>query len=81
MPYIKQERRNAAETNPQESGELNFAITRLVLKFLSRKGPVPRYQDFNDAIGALECAKQELYRRMVSPYEDKKVAENGDVYS
>jgi len=33
----------------------------------------------NDAIGALEGAKLELYRRVISKYEDKKIMENGDV--
>jgi hypothetical protein len=31
-------------------------------------------------IGALECAKLELYRRLASPYEDLKIADNGDIY-
>jgi hypothetical protein len=35
-------------------GELDFAITRIVLDFL---GKHPRHQQFNDAIGVLECAK------------------------
>ncbi len=35
---------------------------------------------FNAVVGALECAKLELYRRMVAPYENGKIAENGDVY-
>jgi hypothetical protein len=34
---------------------------------------------YNDAIGALEGAKLELYRRYVSAYEDDKIKENGDV--
>jgi hypothetical protein len=38
------------------------------------------YADFNAAIGALECCKSELYRRMVGPYEDQAIARNGDVY-
>lgn len=25
------------------------------------------------------CAKQEFYRRVLSPYEDKKIKENGDI--
>jgi hypothetical protein len=31
----------------------------------------------------LECAKLELYRRIVAAYEDEKIAdpENGDVYT
>lgn len=27
----------------------------------------------------LECCKQELYRRLLSIHEDKKIIENGDV--
>ena len=32
------------------------------------------------ASGALECAKLEFYRRVVSKYEDQKILDNGDVY-
>jgi hypothetical protein len=38
------------------------------------------YKNINQAIGALECAKLELYRRVAAPYEDKKALINGDVY-
>jgi len=31
-------------------------------------------------IGAIECAKLEYTRRAVAPYEDTKIAANGDVY-
>jgi hypothetical protein len=31
-------------------------------------------------VGVLECAKQELYRRILIPYEDAKIELNGDVY-
>lgn len=81
MPYVGKQAR--AELNVRTdrdvhtAGELNFAITRLVDQFL---GATPRYQDFNDAIGALEGAKLELYAKVVRPYEDKKEAENGTVY-
>jgi hypothetical protein len=79
MPYIKQEDRDVAKTLPLNAGELNFAITELVLGYLASFAP--SYQKFNDAVGALECAKAELYRRAIVPYEDKKIKENGDVYS
>jgi hypothetical protein len=39
------------------------------------------YQAINDCLGALEGAKLELYRRVAAPYEDRKIQENGDVYS
>ena len=80
MPYIDQDTRNRLAFEPvapSSAAELNYAITCLVLK---RLGAQPRYEDFNAAIGALECAKLELYRRMISPYEDKTIVENGDVY-
>ncbi len=60
-------------------GELNYCITQLLIRFC--RVQFPRYQDFNDVIGALELAKFEFIRRMVNPYEDGKIAENGDVYN
>jgi hypothetical protein len=79
VPYIDQKARERVEGYhaPTTAGELNYLITTFVLGFL---GDSPRYADFNDAIGALECAKLELYRRMIAPYEETKIAQNGDVY-
>lgn len=34
-----------------------------------------------DVIGCLECAKLELYRRVVAPYENRALKRNGDVYA
>jgi len=62
----------------QTAGELNFQITRLVWGFVQRKGA--NYEAINAAVGALECAKLELYRRRAAPYEDGKIQQNGDVY-
>ena len=80
MPYIERDRRSALEPSgkPETAGELNYAVTRLVDRYLSEKGL--RYQHVNEAIGVLECAKLELYRRIAAPYEDKKIREEGDVY-
>ena len=63
-------------TNSPLPGTLNYIITRLVHWYLGDK---PNYERYNAAIGVLECAKLELYRRKVSPYEDEKIKENGDV--
>ena len=81
MPYIKQERRDAirAGAKPQDAGELNFAISILVDEYLEARGPL-RYAHLNEVVGAMDCAKLELYRRVASPYEDQKIVENGDVY-
>lgn len=83
MPYISQKTRGVLYCGapPDSVGELNYVITRLVDDFLIRSnGGVPSYTNINAVIGVLECAKQELYRRVAAPYEDKKRAENGDVY-
>ena len=79
MPYIEKKLRDDALIFPDNPGDLNFAITTIVNTYLRRKGL--RYEHLNAAIGALECAKLELYRRVAAPYEDTKIAENGDVYS
>lgn len=60
-----------------EAGELNYIITRLLDSWCKPSG---RYATYNAAIGILECVKQELYRRVIADYEDKKCEENGDVY-
>jgi hypothetical protein len=59
-----------------DPGKLNYIITKLILDI----GFNPSYAEYNSIIGTLECCKLEAYRRAVAPYEDKKIAENGDVY-
>jgi hypothetical protein len=79
MPYIKQEDRMPVKNyGPKTSGELNYAITVLIKEYFKTKEM--NYQAANDIIGALEGAKLEFYRRVVAPYENKKILENGDVY-
>ena len=85
MPYVDQEARKQLNVGavPRKAGELNFVITKACPRYLRNlEGPGRKlgYQDFNDVIGALECAKMEIYRRMISPYEDVKKTENGDVF-
>jgi len=43
-------------------------------------GHKPNYAKINEAIGILECAKLEFYRRVAVPYEEVKRELNGDVY-
>jgi len=85
MPYIKNKHRirhdaqdMIVEQAIQSAGELNYLITKLIKRYLSDKGE--SYQSYNDIMGAMEGAKLEMYRRLVAPYEDKKIKENGDVY-
>ncbi len=82
MPYVKSEVRERIDRGgiPENSSELDYAITRLLNGYLKQKGRFA-YAELNEAVGALECAKLELYRRLVAPYEEGKIAENGDVYT
>ena len=84
MPYIKVEKRE--EISPlvmelmkvlESKGDYNFAISLLIHTYIQRNGV--RYAHLNDAVGILECAKQEFIRTVVSPYEDEKIRENGPV--
>jgi len=93
MPYIKQKDRKPydslikklakkindyGEQNAESTaGQLNYVITRLVLETYGEY--LPNYTDFNEVIGVLECAKMEMYRVHVAPYEDEKIKENGHV--
>ena len=80
MPYITEEQRNIVEdtNDPMNAGELNFLLTSICRDYFRLRGG--RYQQINDVIGAREGCKLEFYRRLVGPYEDKKIEENGDVY-
>jgi len=80
MPYVHENNKPYAEAGDVRlPGDLNYAITCLLDKHVKDNGL--SYKSINSAIGAIECAKQEFYRRVAVPYEEKKLAKNGDVYS
>ena len=92
MPYIPQERRQelypliskvageiqaAVESGiGKRGGEVNFVICSLVDMLYDRN-----YTELSAAIGDVECAKLELYRRVLGPYEDTKILTEGDVFA
>lgn len=86
MPYIPDEQRRAelditiyGEVEAaQTAGELNFQIARLCDDYLKRKGKT--YDVLNAIDGVLGLTQFEFRRRLVGPYEDRKIEENGDVY-
>lgn len=81
MPYIKEADRTrlAFGDGATTPGELNFELTEVLKHYMKHKGL--SYQTINDIVGVLEGAKLEFYRRVAAPYENAKMAENGDVYS
>jgi hypothetical protein len=81
MPYIEQKHRETFMPDlltPGTAGALNYQITMVIRNYIEIHGL--SYQRVNDVIGALEGAKLEFYRRVVAPYEDRKITDNGDVY-
>ena len=79
MPYLIQSRRDELldGQSPDTPGDLNFLFTTIAKDYVNDKGE--SYQIYNDVIGALECAKLELYRRQISAYEQQKIVANGDL--
>ena len=97
MPYVNDMIREALELDLQEllasardftddrdamKGIVNY-LTTLVTTILLKPDAGWNYASMSDVIGALECAKLEVYRRLLAPYEDMAVDKNGDldVYS
>lgn len=87
MPYIRKEQRPQLDTLaqqlidylkslPQEEqdGALNYFTTKVIRHVYPLK-----YFHINRALGVLSAITQEFYRKVVGPYEEKKIAENGDV--
>ena len=66
-----------AKESDTRQGILNYVITRIIDGLI---GEELKYSKVNDVVGALECCKLELYRRLAAPYEDTKIKENGDAY-
>jgi hypothetical protein len=87
MPYVTEDRRadlDAMKVGEVEDaysltpGDLNYLMTRLAIGYVNRK--VKDYTTLNDVMGVFASAQAEFYRRVVAPYEDEKIAANGDVY-
>lgn len=88
MPYIDRKSRKNIDREidslieklkllPTEKidGNLNYCFCRILKSIYS-----PSYFNYNRMMGVLACVQQETYRRLVTPYEDKKKKEHGDVF-
>ena len=87
MPYIKKDKRPAIDVllepiikhlqslpEQEQDGVFNYTITKIIKNLYPK-----RYFHFNRALGVLSAVTHELYRRVIGPYEDEKIRENGDV--
>jgi hypothetical protein len=87
MPYTKQIDRNKIDLQINElagrihtKGDLNYAICEIVAQLILRDGGHRlSYTTVSNWIDAVHGAERELTRRLLNPYEDKKILENGEL--
>ena len=86
MPYTKEEdrtelMRKAIDVLTDEiknKGDLNYTICQLTGQLILKTGGLG-YTNVSNWIDGVDGAERELTRRLLNPYEDKKIEENGDV--
>jgi hypothetical protein len=85
MPYIPKVIRERLDTkiefladDIQTVGDINYVISRIIGMFLLRSGI--SYHVMSGILGTLHAAANEFYARIIRPYEDTKITENGDVH-
>ena len=82
MPYIKQEDRfymdvvvkSMISNDVQPNGKLNYVLYKLC-----KDTVFPGYNNYKNYIAELRQCATEIERRILAPYEDLKIQENGDV--
>ena len=84
MPYIEPEKRTLINTHLDQvlwelntEGDFNYAITYLIHQYVLDRDL--RYTTLNNAVGILDCAKDEFKRQVLHKYENLKKEENGPV--
>ena len=84
MPYIPNHNREAILCYVKELleeidtvGGFAYALTELLRGMV---GSQPDFHELSKILGVYESVKLEYYRRLMAPYEDRKCAENGDVF-
>jgi hypothetical protein len=84
MPYIKNrevfdEHIEKLADVIQSKGELNYVICELVGQLILNYGL--SYTEISENIDAVHDAECELRHRILNPYEDIKIEQNGDLRS
>ena len=82
MPYIKKERREEileiidymGRNNIKADGDLNYILFAYCKWYIE-----PSYNNLKNFCGELRQCATEIERRLLAPYEDSKIEENGDV--
>lgn len=62
------------EAGVEANGDLNYILYAFCKNFVK-----PSYNNYKNFCGELRQCATEIERRIIAPYEDKKIEENGDV--
>lgn len=60
-------------------GDLAYEIALVCDEYLCEEGL--SFSSINEVVGALTCVRGEIERRILAPYEDRKLAKNGEVFT
>ena len=82
MPYIKKEQRPKMDALVDfmaaygilANGDLNYVLFAFCKRYIK-----PGYGKYKNFCGELRQCATEIERRLLAPYEDAKIIENGDV--
>ena len=82
MPYVKPELRPNLDEVVEAmenacvaaNGDLNYILYAYCKRYVT-----PSYNNYKNFCGELRQCATEIERRILAPYEDKKIKENGDV--
>ncbi len=82
MPYIEQAFRSSmdkvVEEMVQQRVKVNGDLNYILYKFC-KENVKPGYGSLKNFCGELRQCATEIERRLLGPYEDEKITENGDV--
>jgi len=82
MPYVVKEKRPDLDKivdlmgskGISADGDLNYVLFKYCKDYVK-----PSYNNYKNFLGELNECAEEIRRRFLAPYEDKKKEENGDV--
>ena len=90
MPYIKKQDRKKFDKHinslikeiqkskvENQDGQVDYIITKILKEIYSKN---KTFFNLNRAVGVLNSVMLEFYRRVIVPYENKKIKQHGDVY-
>lgn len=83
MPYIKPRKRLIMdkvvdfmnEVGVKIDGDLNYILFAFCVRYIE-----PSYNNYKNFCGELRQCATEIERRLLGPYENRKIIENGDVF-